>query len=257
MSEGSSTCGTEAARRRGAAGALGGAVQPGRWAAPRRGSSAEWAPVRARAAHVLLRSAEAPPPEAPPCAGAGAPRATGGPLPPRPAPPLPGLTALTGSACLAAHQAGVVDELVHLASVCQARAQGRGQGCASRAPGRRWRACPVLRATSCARAPYYAPPVAWEAAWATCGGRPPGPLVVGGRLGAPAHLRDGGLDLALHEADGGVAQVHDQLVVELLVVRVPRAWAWGVGVGSGAGSGSGSGSGRSLGVGSGSGPPVA
>ena len=89
---------------------------------------------------------------------------------PTPAPPLPGLTALTGSACLAAHQAGVVDELVHLASVRgQARAQGRGQGYASRAPGRRWRACPALRATSCARAPYYAPPVAREAAWATCG----------------------------------------------------------------------------------------
>ena len=130
-----------------------------------------------------------------------------------------------------------------------------------------WRACAVrlglrgeVRGTPVvhlggggARAPYYAPLVAWEAAWATSGGWPPEPLGLGGRLSAPSHLRDGGLDLALHEADGGVAQVHDQLVVELLVVRVPRAWAWGVGVGSGAGSGSG----WSLGFGSGSGLPVA
>ena len=83
--------------------------------------------------------------------------------PPRSA-AVPGLTALTGSACLAAHQAGVVDELVHLASVCQARAQGRGQGCASRAPGRRWRACPVLRATSGVGGRLGH--LWWEAAWA-------------------------------------------------------------------------------------------
>ena len=168
MSEGSSTCGTEAARRRGAAGALGGAsegLQCG--GAPVRGPPCRGSTVRPEV-HVLLRSPEAPeapPPEAPPCAGAGAPRATGGPLPPRPAPPLPGLTALTGSACLAAHQAGVVDELVHLASVRgQARAQGRGQGYASRAPGRRWRACPVLRATSGVGGRLGH--LWWEAAWA-------------------------------------------------------------------------------------------
>ena len=206
MSEGSSTCGTEAARRRSAAGALGGASQGLHCLGG--------APVRCPPRRAPLRcpsGARAAPERRGPAARGPAVRGRGGaPSHGRPTPPLPGLTALTRSACLAAHQAGVVDELVHLASVRgQGRAQGRGQ--ASRAPGRRWRACSVLDATS--------------------GGRPPEPPVAGGRLSAPSHLRDGGLHLALHEADGGVAQVHDQLVVELLLVRVPRAWVLGVGGG--------------------------